>query len=93
VTPWPSSSPTSGPAGSRAGTSTQPAADWTRIQRAVERATRALDVHKTIKGNHTAAKKSIDEAVKWTDHLVTEIRAAIDILGQAVDDAQEPRAA
>jgi hypothetical protein len=25
-------------------------ADWTRIQQAVEQATRALDVHKTIKG-------------------------------------------
>jgi hypothetical protein len=50
----------------------------------------ALDVHKTI---HTAAKKSIDDAVKWTDHLVTEIRAAIDLLGQAVDDAQEAQAA
>lgn len=68
-------------------------ADWTRIQKAVEQATRALDVHKTIKGNHTAAKKSIDDAAKWTDHLVTEIRAAIDILGQAVDDAQEAQAA
>ena len=68
-------------------------ADWTRIQKAVEQATRALDVHKTIKGNHTAAKKSIDDAAKWTDHLVTEIRAGIDVLGQAVDDAQEAQAA
>jgi hypothetical protein len=68
-------------------------ADWTRIQRAVEQATRALDVHKTIKGNHTAAKKSIDEAAKWIDHLVIEVRGAIEVLGQAVDDAQEAQAA
>jgi hypothetical protein len=63
-------------------------ADWARIQKAVERATRALDAHKTIKGNHTAAKKSIDDAAKWTDHLVDEVRAAIDVLGQAVEEAQ-----
>lgn len=68
-------------------------ADWTRIQKAVEQASRALDVHKTIKGNHTAAKKSIDDAVRWTDHLVNEVRAAIDVLGQAVEDAQEAQAA
>jgi MoxR-like ATPase len=68
-------------------------ADWTRIQKAVEQASRALDVHKTIKGNHTAAKKSIDEAARWIDHLVNEVRTAIDILGQAVDDAQEAQAA
>jgi hypothetical protein len=68
-------------------------ADWTRIQKAVDQATRALDTHKTIRSNHTAAKKSIDDAAKWTDHLVTEIRAAIDILGQAVEDAQEAQAA
>jgi hypothetical protein len=68
-------------------------ADWTRIQKAVEQASRALDVHKTIKGNHTAAKKSIDDAARWTDHLVNEVRAAIDVLGQAVEDAQEAKAA
>ena len=69
------------------------AADWNRIQSAVERASRALDAHKTIRGNHTAAKKAIDDAVRWTDHLVNEVRAAIDVLGQAVDDATEAQAA
>ena len=69
-------------------------ADWTRIQKAVEQATRALDVHKTFKGTQTAVKKSSSTTPpKWTDHLVTEIRAAIDVLGQAVDDAQEAQAA
>jgi hypothetical protein len=53
----------------------------------------ALDVHKTIKGNHTPDRKSIDDAARWTDHLVNEVRAAIDVLGQAVDDAQEAQAA
>lgn len=68
-------------------------ADWTRIQKAVDQAARALDTHKTIRSNHTAAKKSIVDAAKWTDDLVTEIRAAIDILGQAVDDDHEAQAA
>jgi hypothetical protein len=68
-------------------------ADWTRIQRAVDQATRALEVHKTIKGNHTAAKKSIDDAIRWTDQLVSEVRAAIDVLGEAVEEAQEAQAA
>lgn len=68
-------------------------ADWARIQRAVDQATRALELHKTIKGNHTAAKKSIDDAIRWTGQLVSEVRAAIDVLGEAVEEAQEPQAA
>ncbi|MGH8992748.1 MAG: hypothetical protein ACRDZ7_14670 [Acidimicrobiia bacterium] len=68
-------------------------ADWARIQKAIDQASRALEVHKTIKGNHTAAKKSIDDAIRWTDHLVSEVRAAIDVLGEAVDDVTEAQAA
>jgi hypothetical protein len=68
-------------------------ADWARIQKAVDQASRALEVHKTIKGNHTAAKKSIEDAIRWTEHLVSEVRAAIEVLGEAVDDAGDARAA
>ena len=68
-------------------------ADWARIQKAVDQASRALEVHKTIKGNHTAAKKSIDDAIRWTEHLVSEVRAAIEVLGEAVDDVGDARAA
>ena len=68
-------------------------ADWTRIQKAVDQATRALDAHKTIRGNHTAAKKSIDEAAKWTRPPHHRDPLRIHVLGQAVDDAQQAQAA
>ncbi len=68
-------------------------ADWARIQKAVNQATRALEAHKTIKGNHTAAKKSIDEAIRWTEHLVSEVRSAIEVLGEAVEEVREAKAA
>ncbi|HLF41403.1 MAG TPA: hypothetical protein VI854_08015 [Acidimicrobiia bacterium] len=68
-------------------------ADWGRIQKAVAQAAGALDAHQTIKRNHSTARKAIEEAVRWTDHLVSEVRAAIDLLGQAVDEAQEAQAA
>jgi hypothetical protein len=68
-------------------------ADWARIQKAVDQATRALEVHKTIKSNHSAARKSIEDAARWTEHLVAEVRTAIDVLGQAVEEAQEAQAA
>jgi hypothetical protein len=68
-------------------------ADWTRIQKAVEQATRALDVHKTIKGNHTAAKKSIDEAAKRLTTSSPKSAPPSTSSAKALDDAQEAEAA
>jgi len=67
-------------------------ADWSRIQKAVDQAAHALETHRTIKANHTAAKKAIEDAARWTDHLVSEVRGAIDLLGQAADEAHQAAA-